>query len=182
MHKTRHRASDLLEAQLKKIRRRKAVFAQIRRMAVIAGMMYLLFGVVFGISVVHGDSMEPVLHNGDIVFFYRLYQNYSINDIVLAEKDGDGDYIKRIVGLPGQTVDIDTKEHGLKIDGEVVSEPFIYEKTNKKTGCRYPLTLGKDEYFLLGDHRENSVDSRNYGAMAVDKLHGVAIAELRLGQ
>ncbi|MDD4849243.1 MAG: signal peptidase I [Gemmiger sp.] len=173
--------TSLLNMRLKEIQKRKAALALLVEVVITLAVIYLLFGVIFGISMVQGDSMEPSLHSGDIVLTYRLRKHYYTNDIVLAKSDGNSDYIKRVVGLPYQTVEIDADTFQLVIDSVTVAEPFIYEKTIPKTGCDYPVTLAKDEYFILGDHRENSVDSRNYGVVKGKDLHGVVIAVLRFG-
>lgn len=173
-------AQDPLKRRLKAIRQKKTALAFAKSVLITVTVCYLLFGRVFGISIVRGSSMEPALKNGDLVLFFRLQQTYKRGDIVLKTEKGRRDVIKRIVAVPGQTVDIGTDMPVLRIDGMEVQEPYIYEKTSPKTGCEFPLTLGKNEYFLLGDHRENSFDSRNYGPVSEHRLDGAAIAVLRL--
>ena len=90
-----------------------------------------------------GDSMKPVLENGDITLINRIIYNASSpkrGDIIAFKPNGNENshyYIKRIIGLPGETVEIK--------DGGIVEEP---------------ITLGGDEFFVLGDDRQNSEDSR----------------------
>ena len=116
-------------------------------------------------TMVIGSSMEPMLSDGDNLIVDKL--SYRFNepqrfDIIVfpfryAEKTY---YIKRIIGLPGETVFID--ENGtIFINGEELQESYGKEII-KDTGRAYePITLGEDEYFVLGDNRNNSSDSRD---------------------
>lgn len=171
----------LLEERLNTVRRRKAVRSVVIELLVTVAAIALLFGVICGVAFVEGDSMEPALHNGDVVLFFRLQHSYRVGDIALLEKDGNRDYIKRVVAVPGQTVDIDNKAHCLLVDGVAQDEPYSSGETIRKTGCTYPLTLGEGEYFVLGDARENSVDSRNFGVVEQGQLRGRVVALLRIG-
>ena len=168
----------LLELRLEAIRRKKAARAAILRIVLTATAVYLLFGVVCGVGFVKGESMEPALFSGDIVLFFRLRSHYAVGDIVLVRTDGS--YIKRVAALPGQTVDIDNQTHRLLIDGAPAEDDYARGDTFRKIGCSLPLTLGEDEYFVLGDSRENSVDSRNFGAVRKEQLCWQIIALLRI--
>ena len=150
----------LLALRLKTIRRKKAIRSLLLRLLLTVSIVYLLFGVV-----------------GDIVLFFRLPSDYSHGDMVLLQEDGN--YIKRVAALPGQTVDIDRNTHQLLIDGIPAEDDYAWGSTFCKTGCSFPLTLGQDEYFVLGDSRENSVDSRNFGPVHREQLLGRIIALLR---
>ena len=142
------------------------------RLLLTALLVYLAFGVCLGVAMVEGDSMSPTLEAGDVALFQRVGVTYRTGDIVLVETEEGTEYVKRIVALPGQTVDIRESTGELLIDGEPLLEPYIYEGTGSKAGVSYPLTLGEDEYFVLGDHRENSLDSRNYGPVRKGQLDG----------
>lgn len=167
----------LLESRLKAIRRKKAIRSLLLRLLLTAAIVYLLFGVVGGVGFVKGESMKPALFSGDIVLFFRLPSDYDHGDIVLLKENDN--YIKRVAALPGQTVDIDRNTHQLLIDGIPAEDDYAWGSTFCKTGCSFPLTLGQDEYFVLGDSRENSVDSRNFGPVHREQLLGRIIALLR---
>lgn len=163
---------DPIEGRLKRIRRRRGRRALLRRLVLTALVVYVAFGVVFGIAMVEGNSMSPTMEDGDVALFLRVGVTYRTGDVVLVKMEDGTEYVKRIVGLPGQTVDIQEETGQVLIDGEELLEPYLYEGTYKKEGVDYPLTLGEDEYFVLGDNRGNSLDSRNYGPVRGEQLDG----------
>ncbi len=175
-------SQDLLNERIERLQKHRGFKTLGLRLFLTALITYLLFGVVLGIALVKGDSMIPSLRQNDIVLFFRLRGEYRAGDIVLVKPNDDmnDDHIKRIVGLPGQRIDMGMEGGSLLVDEEVLSEPYIYDKTYSKATLEYPLTLGEDEYFLLGDHRENSLDSRNYGPVKGEQIDGVMLAFLRI--
>ncbi len=108
-----------------------------------------------------GSAMDPTLTNGDRLLidrFPKVLKRFSRFDIVVcAPAEGGRVMIRRIAGLPGETVQI--REGSVYINGEPLTLPV---DTDLQTGglASEPLTLGDDEYFLLGDHAESSLDSR----------------------
>lgn len=115
---------------------------------------------------VDGSSMEPMLINGDnlivdkITYRFRDPQRFDV--IVFPVKyDNNRKYIKRIIGLPGETVLID-EAGNIYIDGELLSESYGKETIRPDTMgiASEPILLGEDEYFVLGDNRNHSGDSR----------------------
>lgn len=116
-------------------------------------------------TMVIGTSMEPMLSDGDNLIVDKLsyrFEDPQRFDIIVfpfryAEKTF---YIKRIIGLPGETVYID--ENGtIFIDGEVLNEHYGKEVIVDPGRAYEPVTLGTDEYFVMGDNRNNSSDSRD---------------------
>lgn len=115
---------------------------------------------------VEGGSMEPTLYSGDnlivdkITYRFKDPQRFDIIVFPFQYKENTF-YIKRIIGLPGETVQID--EAGvIYIDGEALQENYGKEiiRTENVGIARDPIVLGKDEYFVMGDNRNNSTDSR----------------------
>lgn len=112
-----------------------------------------------------GDSMSPVLKNADVVLVNRIVYNASSpkrGDIIVFKPKGNENshyYTKRIVGLPGETVQI--VENQVYINGKKLEEDYKTTKIDTAGIAGEKLKLGGDEYFVLGDNRKNSEDSRS---------------------
>ena len=130
---------------------------------------------------VKGDSMEPTLSNGDnlivdkISYRFRDPERYEIIVFPYRHQE-DTFYIKRIIGLPGETVQI--KDGEVYINGKLLGENYGIEKIEEgKEGlAAEPIYLGEDEYFVMGDNRNHSSDSRDpsVGVLTKDDLIGRA--------
>ncbi|GAB4346402.1 MAG: signal peptidase I [Phototrophicales bacterium] len=128
-------------------------------------------------SVVHGSSMEPNFEEGQRLVISRI--NYMIGDpqrgdIVVfnspASDPGEPSLIKRVIGLPGETVEI--RDTQVYIDGVLLDEPYIKEPC-RPSSCRDQIHhLGENEYFLMGDNRNVSNDSRSFGPVTHDRIIG----------
>ena len=106
--------------------------------------------------------METTLENGAIVLIEKV--SYRVgepqrNDIVVVTSDTKEQYIKRIIGLPGETIRI--RKGKVFIDGKQLQECMAFEEIADGGMAREKILLGEDEYFLLGDNRNHSKDSRN---------------------
>lgn len=130
----------------------------------------------FGTRVtVTGSAMNPVLNAGDVVLMDRLAYDLGKPkrfDIAVFERPGSGYNIKRIIGLPGETVQI--TDNTVLINGEPLESDEISSDVMLAGIAEYPVELGYDEYFLLGDNRESSEDSRfsTIGNIKKDQLAG----------
>ncbi len=154
--------------QSKKIFTREHVLSALRWVVEIALVVGLAYGLVwfFGqqVSTV-GDSMKPELSNGDVVLVNRLSYNIfrpKRGDVIVFKPQGNENnhyYIKRIIGLPGETVEI--LENTIYIDGEKLEEKYETTDVTYAGLAGESVTLGDDEYFVLGDDRQNSEDSRD---------------------
>ena len=115
------------------------------------------------VSVV-GDSMQPALKNGDVVLVNRVIYNAVKPDrgeVIVFKPQGNENvhyYVKRVVGLPGETVEI--KENSIYIDGKKLEEDYVTTEITDEGLATQAVTLADDEYFVLGDDRKNSEDSR----------------------
>ena len=111
-----------------------------------------------------GESMAPTLENDDAVIINKFIYEISSpnrNDIVVFKPYGNEKlhyYIKRVIGLPGETVQI--TDGKIYINGEVLEENIDVDTITNPGIANNPITLGVDEYFVLGDNRNNSEDSR----------------------
>ena len=115
-------------------------------------------------TVVYGDSMNNTLFDGNWLVLdkisYRFHEPERFDIIVFPFRDGSNkNYVKRIIGLPGETVQL-TEEGKILINGEVLEESYGLEVIKRFGNMLEPYTLAKDEYFVLGDNRNDSEDSR----------------------
>ena len=133
-------------------------------LAVVLLATYLIITYVGQRTRVNGSSMEPMLTNGDNLIVdkisYRFTDPERYDIIVFPFKYEEKTfYIKRIIGLPGETVQIDNAGN-IYIDGEILEESYGKEVINDSGRASEPITLQDDEYFVLGDNRNDSSDSR----------------------
>ena len=137
----------------------------------------ILFTVCFGITANPDDSMSPSMCEGDIVLYYRLSKSYQTNDTIVM-KYKNRTITRRIVAIAGDTVDITDK--GLEINGYVQDEKKIYTETLPyKHGIKFPITVKKDEVFVLADNRVNAQDSRVYGCIKIKNTFGKVMMIIR---
>lgn len=119
-----------------------------------------------------GHSMDPTLADGQFVvvnkLLYRL-QDPQRGDIIVFRERGDDDrkLIKRIVGLPGEMIEI--RNGQVYINERLVNEPYVQNQARRS----YARTvIPEDHYFVMGDNRSNSSDSRNWGSLPRSKIVG----------
>ena len=157
--------------------RKKEIKAFCVNAAAAAGVMFVMFGIVLGVSAVPDNSMEPVLSFADIVVYNRLDKDISPGDVVVYEADG-GTRIGRIAAAEGDTVDI--AEDSLFINGgRSLESDIFYDTSRYESDTELPLTLEKDEYFILGDKRDEAYDSRMFGAVSISDIKGTLFLAVR---
>lgn len=126
---------------------------------------YLIITYVGQRTQVSGSSMETTLSDGDNLLVdkitYRFSEPKRFDIIVFPfQYDTDTYYIKRIIGMPGETVQIDY-DGNIYINGSLLEESYGREVIQNPGRAAEPITLGEDEYFVMGDNRNNSSDSRD---------------------
>ena len=132
--------------------------------------------------IVSGASMDPTFHQGEYLIIDELtylLRSPERGEVVVFRypKDPSKFFIKRIIGLPGETVSLTgTEVKIIKTDGtsEILPEPYAQEFATKPMS----QTLGADEYFVLGDNRPVSLDSRIWGAVPAKLIKGRALFRL----
>lgn len=134
--------------------------------------LFLVFHNVVGFSVVKGTSMEPTLYEGDVVLYTRINPQYRRGDVISVRIPSGEYYVKRIIALAGDTVEL--KEGRVYINGEMLEESYSPGETAAVSGgiVRYPYTLQEGQIFVMGDNRASSLDSRSFGAVGVRQIKG----------
>jgi signal peptidase I len=145
----------------------------------IVGLMILYFAgpvltVMFVVQPVRieGRAMEPTLNNGDRVFINKMVSEFKRGDIVilLYPKDQSKSYIKRIIGLPGERLEIEDGK--IIINGKRLDEPYISPEFLSHDSSPKPVMIPADHYFVLGDNRNHSSDSRSWGTVPHNLILG----------
>ncbi|NYE57217.1 signal peptidase I [Carboxydothermus ferrireducens] len=143
-----------------------------KALAVFALWGLLTSNITFGYTV--GSSMYPNIYNAVCVIEKVKPAEIKRGDIV-SIKANDGEVvIKRVIGLPGEKIQI--KNGRVYINGRVLNEPYLPKGTKTEWYFTDVLNIPKDSYFLLGDNREISKDSRHYGPVMAKNLEGKVIA------
>ena len=148
----------------------------LERLALIIA-VYILVNIVTVRFVVEGASMHPTLTTGQFLVVNRL--QYTVDDpqrgdivVFHAPANPQQDFIKRIIALPGETIEF--RASAVYIDGQLLNEPYINEACIIQRCPDSILLLGYDEYFVMGDNRNRSSDSRQFGAIERNRIVGAA--------
>ncbi len=144
---------------------------------VLAGLAIVtLINVTLQYSVVDGSSMEPNLHDGQRLLINKIAYNSNPpqrGEIIVFPPphiaNPDKDYIKRVIGLPGETIEI--RGGVIYVNGSPLDEPYIEEPAS---GSLAPRLVPDNEYFVLGDNRNNSTDSRQGWTVPLSDIVGKA--------
>ena len=146
--------------------------------------VFLLLGVfVAQPVVVEGTSMLPQLHDGERLLVNKLvyykFMDYSWGHIERGDvvvfwypKDPEKSYVKRIIGLPGETVEV--RRGKIIINGRELDEPYLEADHNQSLPSFPPVTVDEHFYFVMGDNRDNSSDSRYWGLVPEKYIYGKA--------
>lgn len=167
-------------------KRKSDWFDWIKAILIAFALAFIIRMFFFAPIIVDGPSMLPTLHDRDQMIVNKF--NYRISkperfDIVVFHASVQKDFIKRVIGLPGEHVQV--KDNVLYIDGEEVEEPFLKDQKNKIKSYQtltndFKLedlpggyeTIPEDHVLVLGDNRENSTDSRMFGVVSMDQVVG----------
>ena len=150
----------------------------------------ICFSFLFRSATIDGPSMENTLQHGERVIISNLFYEPKPGDIVVISRnkensvftmnDSNTPIIKRIIATEGQTVDIDFEKGIVYVDGIALNEPYTKTPTNRKWDVEFPVTVDEGCVFVLGDNRNDSMDSRDarigeYGMIDTRYILGHAV-------
>jgi signal peptidase I len=140
--------------------------------ALLTAIIFLVVNAATGRFKIDGSSMEPNLHHDEYVIVDKvtyLFGRPQRGDVVVFYLEGQPkDYIKRIIGLPGETLEV--RNGTVYVDGLPLDEPYVAPGSDMESA----IQLGPDQYYVMGDNRSNSSDSRNFGPIELGNIVGRA--------
>ena len=160
-----------------KRRFRRVLRSTVNALIVVAAVAALIATLVLPVLEIAGTSMEPSLNDGDIVLLVKT-DHLKTGDLC-AFYFSNKILIKRIIGTPGDYIWID-KEGTVFLNNAELEEPYISEKALGECDIEFPYQVTENNYFMMGDHRETSIDSRSsvIGGIAEDQIIGKIICKI----
>jgi signal peptidase I len=165
---------------MRKYDRKKLGWLQLfKQIVVVVVLALLVLNILIGVSRVDGVSMVPTLKNKRIVMYWRLGDNYKTGDVVAIKMPNGDKYVKRVIGVPGDEIDI--KDGFVYINGQQLHESYVNGGDGntklQNADIKYPYKVENDTFFVMGDNRAESMDSRTFGAVIRDNIKGVLLLD-----
>ena len=164
------------------LKRLGAFFLDILQVVVFAVSIFLfIYLLIMQPHKIKGSSMEPDFHDGEFLLTDKVTYRFGKpkrDDVIVfkAPPDDSDEFIKRIIGVPNDTINIQSGK--VYLNGNVINEPYLAQNTYTSSGTfakeNVPFTIPNDFYFVMGDNREHSFDSRNFGLINKSKITGRA--------
>lgn len=164
-----------VETERKRYRRQKAYNKALRGtvyvLTIVAAVAVLIATLVLPVLQIEGTSMEPTLSNGDIVLLMKTTRFERGN--LCAFTWNNKLLVKRVIGLPGDWIEINT-DGTVYLNGDKLDEPYVQQMALGECDLEFPFQVPQEQYFVVGDMRENSIDSRNslIGCIPKDQIVG----------
>lgn len=169
--------AEVITKRRRTLYNKKGYISLLLRIILLAVIGYVIFTQVFLITRAHGNDMFPAIKDGDLVIAYRLQNKFIKNDIVVY-KEKEKSRIGRIVARGMDVVFIDDTG-ALVVNDSIQSGIVFYPTLAKEEGTEYPLKVPEGNVFLLGDHRTQSKDSRDFGPIDLIEVKAKIITILR---
>lgn len=156
--------------------KRRGLLREILETVLLVAAIYALVNLATARFIVDGASMQPNFATGQFLIVSRvnyLFSEPEYGDIIVFHEPRreEDDYIKRVIGLPGDTIEI--REAQVYVNGGLIDEPYINNTKTCFGDCAWTLT--GDEYFVMGDNRQHSSDSRAFGPVERRLIVGEAL-------
>ena len=167
-----------IEAELGRVkygaRYRRVLFSTLYALIITAAVAALIATLILPVLQIYGNSMTPTLVEGDIVLSVKT-KNIKRGDII-SFYYSNRILVKRVIGLPLDEIDID-EDGTVYVNGEKIDEPYVLEKSLGTCDIEFPYQVPEASYFVMGDHRETSIDSRTsaVGSISTDEIVGKII-------
>ena len=160
-----------LEREIYRQKYRRMVRSTLGMLTVAAAAAVLIATLLLPVLRIYGASMEPVLMDGDVVVAVSG-DNWNRGDVIAFYYNNEI-LVKRIIGLPGEWIDME-EDGTVLVNGEALSEPYLSERALGVCDLELPYQVPEGEYFVMGDHRSVSVDSRSaaLGGIAQERIIG----------
>lgn len=141
----------------------KIVYDAVATLETAVIILILLFSLVLRPAAVIGNSMLPNFSGGDRVACVHSFSGYERGDVIIISHATrkDESIIKRVIAVGGDTVDIDFYKGTVSVNGQVLDEPYVNTLTNLSYDMTFPVTVPEGKLFVLGDNRNDSLDSRS---------------------
>ncbi|MBQ2842539.1 MAG: signal peptidase I [Clostridia bacterium] len=144
--------------------------------------VFLIFALMFRAVGVDGDSMNPTLNDNDWVAVAGSVTDFERGDIVIVNQPWRRNVpiIKRVIAVGGDTINIDFNKREVYVNGMKLDEPYILEPTWLSYDVEFPLTVDEGKLFVMGDNRNDSIDSRSSQIGLIDERYVLGKALIRI--
>lgn len=159
-----------MQKEKQKTGHKRTFFTFLIRTGIIIGIIYLLITYVLVPYRESGNEMSPYIRDGDLCFFYKL-DYLKAGDVILYKNKSGELRCGRIKATEGEKIEF-PEEGGYLIDGYVPNEEIPYETYKAEEGITFPITVGKNQYFVLNDFRTITTDSREEGCIEKKQIVG----------
>jgi len=156
----------------------KTLFSYMK--TIILTLLFLSF--IAQLAITRGSSMNNTLDNGDFLIVEKIHKTFHLNykrfDVIIMKSDNPKEpfYVKRIIGLPGEQIKISKGK--IYINGTILEEDYGKEIMKEGGMAESKYSIDEDSYFVVGDNRNNSYDSRFFGAVHKNEIIGKAIFDI----
>lgn len=175
--KKRKTFAEIIAQRRERLIVREGYISLFFRVAILALAGYFLFTQVFLVTQCSGMGMFPALKDGDLMVVFRMQEEYRQDDVITYRAENRR-HVGRIVASGGDEVKL-SEEGVLIVNGIAQSGEILYPSYARETGIEYPFNVPEGSFFVMGDYRTQTLDSRDFGAIDRNDVEGKVITILR---